>query len=86
MKNILKKLEVIMDIFHESPGIRGMLGYVIFIACWLVLFPDNPDFAVELANHLPYFFVYMIGGMAVMDVLSYIMEKMRRRKPNSKET
>ncbi len=78
-------LTELIDNVLDGPGIKGVLGTVIFIAILLIVSPDNTDFAVELANHLPYFFVYMIG-MAFMDVLSYIMEKMRRRKPNSKET
>lgn len=69
MKNILKKIEKFMDIFVESPGIKGMLGYVLFIAFWLILFPDNVGFAVELADHLPYLFVYAFG-MLIMDLLS----------------
>jgi len=78
-------LSKLMDNVLDGPGIKGVLGTVIFIAVLLIVSPDNTDFAVELANHLPYFTVYMIG-MMFLDILSYIMEKMRRRKSNNLPT
>ncbi len=72
----------LMDDVLDGPGLRGVLGTVIFIAILLIVSPDNTDFAVELANHLPYFFIYMLG-MAFMDVITFVLDSIRHRKSNA---
>lgn len=44
--------------------ILDLLGYVILICIWLIIFPQKKEQAIDLANHLiPFLFLYLGGSM-----------------------
>lgn len=45
-------------------SINDILGYVIMICIWLIIFPQKRELAIDLTNHLiPFIFLYLGGSM-----------------------
>jgi len=63
---------------------KGLMGYVLIIAFTLIIYPNEQEFAIRLADHMIYFFIFWMGA-CLMDIISLILSFVSRRS-SKKET
>lgn len=68
-----------MNLDYSMFWMKAILSYVMLIALWLIFFPNQEAFAVDLANHLPPLLFFCLG-ISLTGLLDSLLDSLKKRR------